>query len=275
MSEISNIITEANELLAQFCESESLSEDGLRQIFERHKYPHVNNYSFFLRACINKRVNEGIIQCLLEYVPAAASANFLGQTPLHFVCDNENVTLNIIQLLIDAAPDSVRSADEDGDTPLHNLCRNDELDESAALAILKLLIEKHPETNRANNEGLLPIHFAGARRSPEFCHVLIEACPGSERITGANDMLPLHWACATNTLAMVEYLYKLHPDAINHADTEGYYPIHIAITGLCDSKRSEPENAIDIVKFLLDCNPNVKLQLMDGLSLLAFACCLE
>eukprot|EP00985_Skeletonema_marinoi_P010842 scaffold5084_cov109-Skeletonema_marinoi.AAC.5 len=63
MSEISNIITEANEL-AEFCASESLSEEGLLEIFERHKLierhglpptrdnnnPHVNNYDFFIAA---------------------------------------------------------------------------------------------------------------------------------------------------------------------------------------------------------------------------------
>ena len=311
MSEISNNSRGANELL-EFCGSESLSDEGLRQIFERHKYPHdVNNYDFFLEACINERVNEGIIECLLEYFPAAASSNnYFGQTPLHYACSNENMTPNIIQLLIDAAPATVRSADANGDTPLHSLCAcrnplkivqflidtapdsvskennvgrmplhelcvNKEIDERAAFAILKLLIDKHPDSIRhADNDGGLPIHCAaGGGASLEFCQALIEESPGSERIAEVGGELPLHYACGDNTLATVEYLYKLYPDAINHADTDGYYPIHFTITGLC--KRSEPENAIDIVKFLLECDPNVKLQLTNGLSLLDFACCLE
>eukprot|EP00984_Skeletonema_dohrnii_P002167 scaffold745_cov71-Skeletonema_dohrnii-CCMP3373.AAC.1 len=83
-------------------------------------------------------------------------------------------------------------------------------------------------------------------------------------------MLPLHWACATNTLAAVEYFYKLYPDAINHTTTYGFYPIHCAIAG--SFRRTNPAVAADIVKFLLDCDVNVKLQMVDGLSLLSFAC---
>ena len=56
------------------------------------------------------------------------------------------MTLNIIQPLIDAAPDSIRSEDHIGCMHLHHLCLNgEEMDETAALGILKLLIEKHPE----------------------------------------------------------------------------------------------------------------------------------
>eukprot|EP00984_Skeletonema_dohrnii_P014884 scaffold6352_cov74-Skeletonema_dohrnii-CCMP3373.AAC.1 len=63
------------------------------------------------------------------------------------------MTRNIIQLLIDAAPESVSSLDEDGDMPLHDLCRYGKVDERAAMDILKLLIEKHPEAIRHADNG--------------------------------------------------------------------------------------------------------------------------
>eukprot|EP00985_Skeletonema_marinoi_P025020 scaffold17940_cov76-Skeletonema_marinoi.AAC.2 len=44
--------------------------------------------------------------------------------------------------------------------------------------------------------------------------------------------------------------------------TEGMYPIHLAISGL--SKRADPGAAVDIVKFLLGCDPNVILQKIYG-----------
>eukprot|EP00985_Skeletonema_marinoi_P001589 scaffold637_cov173-Skeletonema_marinoi.AAC.8 len=275
----------AEDELYSHCQSESLSEDGLREIIEQFGLSSNNNYvgdtdyAFFFWACANNRFNEGIIQCLLEYFPAAASdTDENGWSPLHFACRNPNVTPNIMQLLIDAAPDSVRCVDKEYDTPLHHLCMNEELDETPALGILKLLILKQPEAIRhSNNEGCLPIHcaagVAGGLKSPEFCRVLIESYPGSERIGDVNDALPLHHACGDNTLSTVEYLYKLYPDAINHASTLGHYPIHYVITDLI--RRTNPTVAVDIVKFLLDCNPNVKLQMVDGLSLLYFACLLE
>eukprot|EP00985_Skeletonema_marinoi_P008647 scaffold3957_cov77-Skeletonema_marinoi.AAC.3 len=199
-----------------------------------------------------------------------------GWSPLYYACSNtHHVTVNIIQLLIDAAPNSVSHADNNGWTPLHSLCSNT-LDEAAALEILELLIMKCPEAIRhANNNGELPVHIAGGwgRRSPEFCSVLIEAYPGSERMTDANGMLPLHWACSYNTRATVEYFYKLYPDAINHT-SRGGYPIHTAIFGVINKrKRDSPSDNVDIVKFLLECDPNVKLQKSVGRkSLLHCAC---
>eukprot|EP00984_Skeletonema_dohrnii_P019433 scaffold9286_cov79-Skeletonema_dohrnii-CCMP3373.AAC.1 len=82
--------------LLRLCQSDSLSEDGLREIIERRQ----NN-------------EEGIIQCLIKYFPAAASAtDEIGRSPLHLACGyNKNVTPGVVQLLIDATPDFVHSED--------------------------------------------------------------------------------------------------------------------------------------------------------------------
>jgi len=337
--------------LLEFCQSDFLSEKGLRKIIERHGniYRQVSSYQFFLEACYNERVTERVIECLLEYFSAAAKAtNKKGSSPLHLVCYNKNVklnivqllidaapdalrsvnstgrmplhclclnrkvdevialeilklliekhpeaaqhatnqgclpihiasrkknvTLDIIQLLIDAAPDSVRSVDADGDTPLHDLCRNEELDERAAMEILKLVIEKHPEAiQHVNNEGVFPIHCAGyGRKTPAFCRVLIEAYPGPERMTDVDGRLPIHYACMDNTVATLQYLYKLHPDTIHHRTTDGYCPIHYAIGSI--RHRDNTRHYVDMVKFLLDCDPSVKLQKHRRKSLLYYAC---
>eukprot|EP00984_Skeletonema_dohrnii_P026387 scaffold15750_cov139-Skeletonema_dohrnii-CCMP3373.AAC.1 len=269
----------SNELLA-CCVSDTISEEGIRDIIARHELAHnnrdVSDYEFFLAACCNEEVTEKIIRCLLEYFPVSISdADDNGHLPLHAACHNNNVTIGIIQLLIDAAPDSVRHEDNNGLMALHHLCRNIDLDETTSSAILKLLIEKNPGAVRyANNDGYLPIHLACMMsRSPEFCRVLIEAFPGSERI--GNDMgrlgsmLPLHCACMNNTAVTVKYLYKLYPDAINHA-TSGFYPIHLAITSL--DIRLNKSAAAGVAQFLLGCDPNVKFQEVIGESLLHFAC---
>eukprot|EP00984_Skeletonema_dohrnii_P029622 scaffold20381_cov75-Skeletonema_dohrnii-CCMP3373.AAC.1 len=218
------------------------------------------------------------MKLLLEKHPdAVRHADNYGSLPIHFASRNSNMTPNIVQLLIDAAPESVHSEGQDGYTPLHLLCMHVELDETAALGILKLLLEKQPETIRhADNDGDLPIHIAlGASKSPEFCRMLIESYPGSERMTDGNGVLPLHYACAYNTLATVEYFYKLHPDAINHT-TRGGYPIHTAIFGVIKKTKSfSPSDSVDIVKFLLECDPNVKLQKVGGKSPLHYACHLD
>ncbi len=351
-SDDSNDIAEAvTEELIEFCGSDSLSEEGLRAMFQRHGLTPdnsycVEDYEFFFMACHNELVTEGIIRCLLEYFPDAANAiddgNY-GWTPLHLACGKRNMTLNIVKILIDAAPNSVRVVDNDGWmplhhlscdkggehksnlieifkllikkcpealqhatnvgnlpihltpmekspevfqllidaapitgrstdiegwTPLHYLCNIREIDDAAALKILKLLLHKCPEAVRyADDEGYLPILRATrSSRSHEFYRLLTEAYPGSERMSNYTGNLPLHHASCFGGIATVEYLYKLYPDAINHATIHGYYPIHCAILG------DHAVDVVKIVKFLLDCDPSVARQKHEGKSLLYFAC---
>ena len=266
----------SNELL-ELCKSESLSAEELLEIIQRHGLTHDNplsDYNFFLAACRNENVTEEIIRCLLEYFPDATSAtdDEDGCLPLHFACYNKNVTLNIIQLIIDAAPATVRSVTNHDSMPLHVLCRNHQLDEMTSIEILKLLIEKYPAAVRhANNDGALPIHRAAGWKSAEICRVLIKAYPGSERVTDVRGKLPLHWACY-GSLQTVEYLYRLYPDAIDTKTTDGYgvYPIHFVISST--SKRDNPGAAVEVIQFLLNCDPNQKLIPLRGWSLLHIAC---
>ena len=276
MSEDDNNIDIHLEELFNFCDSESsLTEDGLREIIERHGLKPCNlegDYDFFLLACGNERVNEGIIRYLLEHFPDAVNAtDDDGLTPLHCTCCNKsNVTLNVIQHLIEVAPDSVRSEDNDGWLPLHYLCMR-KADEAAGTQTLNLLIEKYPEAVRhVTNNGFLPIHKACLGRSPDFCSVLLEAYPGSERIPTTNGALPLHCACARNSFATVEYFFRLYPVAIDHATIGGVYPIHGAINNM--TARDDPMTAARIVQFLLGCDPNQRLIQVEGMSLLQYAC---
>ena len=286
--------------LLYLCLSESLSVEGLHEIIERHQSNRlVRDYDFFLVACCNVRVTEGIIRCLLEYFPAAIRVNtddYGCPSLLHVACgDMKNVTPGIVQLLIDAAPDSVRSEDLSGLMPLHYLCMNINLDETAGSAILKLLIKKCPEAVRHettcddDQTRSLPIHIAcESKKSPDFCRLLIDAYPGSERIAAqqlsegfpdpnqildVEGALPLHYACRNNTVATVQYLYKLYPDAINHATTNGHYPIHAAIRRMSYSDNAT--DAVDIVRFLLDCDSKMaSLEVeVSGKPLLIWACC--
>ena len=205
--------------LTEFCRSDSLSEGGLHEIIERHGCAPNNNdpsndYAFFHQACDNERLTEGILRYLLECFPnAVRDTDEGGHLPLHYICRNKNVTLGMVQLLIDAYPDSLRHENNYGGLPLHYLCGNENPDEKVKVEILKLLIERYPESVRhVARFGILPIHFAAAIQSPEFCRILIEAYPGSERMTTYNRVvLPLHLACVCNTVATAEYLYKLYP----------------------------------------------------------------
>ncbi len=252
----------------EFCRSESLSEDGLRAIIAANNdIIEINNYKFFHEACGNERVTEGVLRYLLEYFPNAIkyTDELRGQLPIHTVIRlNKNVTLGMVQLLIDAFPDSLRHENGGGWLPLHMLCYNKYLDKEVALEILQLLLERCLESVRhADSFDALPIHIAAAYQSPEFCRLLIEAYPRSERMTDEYGQLPFNWACQCNTVATAKYLYKLYPESINVVDNDGYYPIHYAIIGLKD-REIDLDIAVNMIQFLLDCNPNVTLQKRQG-----------
>ena len=278
MSESNNNVRRLTIELFDLCVSESLSEAGLREIIDRHELTakndnrYVENYGFFIQACANERVTEGIIRFLLEYFPdAVAVADERGLSPFQYTINNRNMTLGIIQLLTEAAPNSfARSENNYGDTPLHIVCLGGIWDEANAVQILMLFIEKCPEAVRhAANGGDLPIHLASLGKSPEFCRKLIEAYPGSEQIADAKGALPLHHACSYNSLATIDYLYSIYKDSINQTSTFGY-PIHFAIRSI--DIRGDPMTAAEIVQVLLDYDPDQKLKQFQGKSLLHFAC---
>ena len=267
--------------LEKFCRSKSLSEDGLLEIIERHGCAPNNdglniNCKFFHEACRNEKVTEGILRCLLDYFPYAASAtDDYEDLPLHKISKNRNVTPGMVQLLIDAFPDSLLH-DRGGFTPISYLCYNahDRVDEEVAVEILKLLLDRCPgSVQHADDEdGYLPIHLAASYRSPEFCRILVDAYPGSERIPNNVGDLPFHLACQSNNVATVKYLYQLYPESINVADIIGYYPIQYAITVYNLPDRKDLVAVIEVVQFLLDCDPNVASHRMHNKFPLYYVC---
>jgi ankyrin repeat protein len=173
----------------------------------------------------------------------------------------------MVQLLIDAHPESLDRANNEGITPLHAVSKNKNLNDSAAVNILGLILERCPDAARRTAGGVggqlangyLPIHLAVvSSKSVEFCRMLIEAYPGSERIAAKGVLPLLHIACRECAVVTAEYLLKLYPESINVADERGSYPIHYAILGL--KKRTNPAAAVEIVQLLLDYDSNEALQ---------------
>ena len=80
--------------------------------------------------------------------------------------------------------------------------------------------------------------------------------------------LPFHAACNYGTVVTAKYFYQLYPESINVADDNGWYPIYYAIAGI----KVNPSNAIDMVQFLLDCDPSVALQNWHGFLPIYWVC---
>ena len=268
--------------LADYCRSDALSEDGLRDKINRLRVvvdddlPHDRDTTeeelLLHEVCDNERVTEGIIRCILGKITTAAMADDDDEKlPLDYVLWNRNVTLKIVQLLIDAAPESIMHQDNKGFMPIHQLCGNYDLEEEEALKILKFLIDKSPQSARhADKDFDLPIHIACLEpRSPEFCRMLIESYPGSERIVNNSGMLPLHLACQSSTFATAEYFLNIFPEGIAMTSDCGY-PIHCAIAGI-QFRENDASTAAKMVEYLLARDPNIASQTYAGSTPLEWA----
>ena len=211
--------------LVEFCHSDSLSENGLREIFQKYGCApplNINNdfvdNGFFLLVCKNEKITEGILRYLLEYFPRAAATSVSGLTPLHTILfSNKNVTRGMVQLLIDAYPESITKPNNTGVTPLHILCGNEKIADTVAVDILGLLLERFPEAaQHADNDGYTPLH---------------------------NIM------CIKNaTLGMVKLLIDAYPESLCREDDNGYAPLH----KLCINKKIDDSAAVDILALLLE-----------------------
>jgi ankyrin repeat protein len=204
--------------LTALCRSDSLSEDGLSEkfanLFERHgisvpEYLNYGDYFFFVEACHNEKVTEGIIRFILEYFSGAANwADGDGRLPLHYACKNKNITLNIVQILVGASYESVGRFDREDMLPLHYLFDNSNLDDTVVLEILQLLLEKYPESIRhAEIDGYLPLP------RDILCWVLSSAHRSLFRSgDGHPDYKPSN--IINDGLNVIKLLYDAYPEAI-------------------------------------------------------------
>lgn len=117
-------------------------------------------------------------------------------TLLHVACSNPKISVEAIQIIIDECPYMLKEEyAHNGFLPLHNLCCNKDLDDESSIDILRLLVDKFPESVKTNvgetdedyllpqrGENDLPIHHACRYKSFDFCRYLIEMHPESVSI---------------------------------------------------------------------------------------------
>mmetsp|Transcript_4676 Transcript_4676/g.7059 ORF Transcript_4676/g.7059 Transcript_4676/m.7059 type:complete len:918 (+) Transcript_4676:152-2905(+) len=189
-----------------------------------------------------------------ERYQAATYLGLLESTPLHVACKLPDPPSDIIQKLIDCAPETVSWADSNGWLPLHIACAT-----GAPGDVLSLLVESYPEGKVAQDERLrTPLHFAfnprfGAHSSsnedksnqgvanedggddgkvgnslPGIIRLLSNS--GAAEIPEQNGMLPLHYACAYGTsTAVLEVLVEVFPASVIAKEKSGRTPLHLAM----------------------------------------------
>mmetsp|Transcript_15428 Transcript_15428/g.22553 ORF Transcript_15428/g.22553 Transcript_15428/m.22553 type:complete len:931 (+) Transcript_15428:124-2916(+) len=180
----------------------------------------------------------------------AVAATYQGQfmtTALHIVCKLQSPPTDIVQDLIDCAPETVAWADSNDWLPLHLACAF-----GASYDVLSLLVQAYPEGRVAQDKRRrTPLHFAfGATRSEEtasdinsgdgndesmdgngICDIVrLLSDSGAARLSDGTGKLPIHYACAYGTnAAALEVLVDAYPNSISAKEHSGRTPLHLAM----------------------------------------------
>ena len=242
--------------IERYCSGDVLSLEGLQEKIVGIPADVVlgSEVHFIHRACENERVTLEIVECLLVAFPdAARTCDRDGWSPLHYACWNNNLDPGIVRLLLEGWPESVNHRNNRGDLPLHILCETGggSVDETASLAVLELLLNAAPDSaTTVASGGDLPIHIASMSGKPFlFCKRLIDAYPESVRVRTGDGLLPIHGACFGGEIETVKYMIELYPESIDARSTRGNLPIHCAA-------RSDRDHKADIIRYLLVKDPD-------------------
>ena len=190
-----------------------------------------------------------LIELLLKFDSDAASkeVNDEGRwLPLHFACSAYNTNLGSIQVLYDAYPEAILARDRDGDTPL-DLAEGNQ----PAIEFLQTQLEYARQAQdmtamtTVDDDGWLPLHRALKDDAPlGSIKLLVRGNPDALQVADRNGIYPVHIACKFSSAKVVKYLVELVGDTLNNVDAKNNSPLHYACRGgnLC------------VIKYLLEAN---------------------
>ncbi len=182
-------------------------------------------------------------------------------TPLHVVL-SENLQADVVNLLIECAPETLGMKNQSGSLPLHCACNS-----GVSLDIIRTMVKVYPEGVKIeDNYGWLPIHFACWNASGlDVLNFLLEVHPGSmnrkDRFNRSPSDIFKRWICfesddgegdetSTNnstrratlllhdaaiagfSIHLVKFLIEAFPGGCTVQDENGMIPLHHACSNV-------------------------------------------
>jgi ankyrin repeat protein len=165
---------------------------------------------------------------------------------------NEQVTYDIVKLLLTAYPQACRvGTEQENNLPLHTLLIHGDKDINMDLLGALVLNEYKAAAREKNKDNLLPMQLAIARNSCSntFLYQLADAYPAAakEPVNGSGSML--HWAChSSKPLMLVQKVLEGHAESVQVKDLGGNLPIHVCCK--CGDR-----SALDVMQHLIKVYP--------------------
>ncbi|GKY93492.1 hypothetical protein MPSEU_000316600 [Mayamaea pseudoterrestris] len=163
----------------------------------------------------------------------AEAAHVRGQadaTSLHLMCKLTHPPQDVIQTMVECAPETVSWVDAHGWLPLHHACAN-----GASPDVMRILIEAYPQGKlRQDNQARTPLHFYATRNVDHVSALVLNtemlADTGAAQLADKGGMLPMHYACAYGTKPEVlKVLAEAYPESLVATEQHGRTPMHLAM----------------------------------------------
>ena len=291
--------------LHSICENSYVTLEMVEFIF--HSFPGVvamktdGDMSYALHcACYNSYCPNEVIQFLVKQYPLALEQlsngwidhdeyKVAGLPIHHYLRGSEDTTVDTIEMMVEAYPQSLMIASEEGEGarcyPIHAILSNDtfDLDTVSYLSeIITCLHELEPSSLRVvDGYNRTPLHLACRNKRMKFkvFSLLFNAWPEAIRIADQDGLLPIHFVCGLSTIfdfcgdddndydyELIEILKLLldkDPTLLRERDNYGHLPLHYAI----DVKST------DFCKVVIDAYPEaVRIRSNDGSLPIHIAC---
>jgi ankyrin repeat protein len=205
--------------------------DALRVHHRRHGLP---LHMLFNR--LNPMTADAVAAFVEPFPDALRAQDGKGRLPLHGAAQNQGVSLDVLEYLVERCPESVRlwarHVDEFGNSMRDGkLAIHLALESYASLERARFFLEQWPESIRQEDgEGDMPVHTAAKHiLPPGTFRFVVEQWPESVRVRNSKGLLPVHLATRDLFLDNLRFIVEVWPESVNEVDGTGATPLHLAL----------------------------------------------
>ncbi|KDO34908.1 hypothetical protein SPRG_00968 [Saprolegnia parasitica CBS 223.65] len=198
-------------------------------------------------------IESQLLQLLLSLdVTAAQHSDMHGQLPLHRAVANPNVNVAALRQLLHAFPGAVDVVDGHGQSPLHLLCGNEALAMDLLLDYAAVATTLPTSLLWLDDEASTSLHIAcmNPSSSPEMIRVIYDLQPDAATALDKYECTPFHYACSHPSISVdLVWLFLDHARALTSVvDHRGKTPLHYLA--------ANRHVSVDMISIVFDADPS-------------------